>query len=128
MSKFLTQEWLDEARNMAQGQPERPGATARMQYVVTGSPEGDINYYWVLEDGKLKEAQLGKLDDAEETLTTGFDDAVKIQKGDLDANAAFMQGKVKVTGNMAKVMTLLPITNSPEYKQLQNDIAAITEF
>jgi putative sterol carrier protein len=128
MSKFLTQEWLDEARNMAQGQPERPGATARMQYVVTGSPEGDINYYWVLEDGKLKEAQLGKLDDAEVTLTTGFDDAVKIQKGDLDANAAFMQGKVKVTGNMAKVMTLLPITNSPEYKQLQNDIAAITEF
>lgn len=128
MSKFLTQEWLDEARNMAQGQPERPGATAKMQYVVTGGPEGDVNYYWVLEDGKLKEAQLGKLDDAEVTLTTGFDDAVKIQKGDLDANAAFMQGKVKVTGNMAKVMTLLPITNSPEYKQLQNDIAAITEF
>jgi hypothetical protein len=39
-----------------------------------------------------------------------------------------MQGKVKVTGNMAKVMSLLPITNSPEYKQLQSDIAAITEF
>ena len=38
------------------------------------------------------------------TLTTGYADAVKIQKGELDANAAFMQGKVKVTGNMAKVM------------------------
>ena len=54
------------------------------------------------------EAKLGKLDDAEVTLTTGYDDAVKIQKGELDANAAFMQGKVKVTGNMAKVMSLLP--------------------
>ena len=72
-------------------------------------------------------AQSG-LDDAEVTLTTGYDDAVKIQKGELDANAAFMQGKVKVTGNMAKVMSLLPITNSPEYKQLQVEIAAITEF
>ena len=82
----------------------------------------------MLQDGKLVEAQLGKLDDAEVTLTTGYDDAVKIQKGELDANAAFMQGKVKVTGNMAKVMSLLPITNSPEYKQLQADIAAITEF
>jgi putative sterol carrier protein len=128
MSKWLTQEWLDETRKMSEGQPERAGATARMQYVVTGGPDGDIDYYWVLQDGKLAEAKLGKLDDAEVTLTTGYDDAVKIQKGDLDANAAFMQGKVKVTGNMAKVMSLLPITNSPEYKQLQVEIAAITEF
>jgi putative sterol carrier protein len=128
MSKWLTQEWLDETRKMAEGQPERPGASARMQYVVTGGPEGDISYYWVLEDGRIKESKLGVLDDAEVTLTTGYEDAKKIQKGELDANAAFMQGKVKVTGNMAKVMALLPITNSPEYKKLQADIAAITEF
>jgi len=128
MSKWLSQEWLDETRKMAEGQPERPGASARMQYVVTGGPDGDINYYWILENGRLVEATLGKLDDAEVTLTTGYDDAVKIQKNELDANAAFMQGKVKVTGNMAKVMALLPITNSPEYKQLQQEIAAITEF
>jgi putative sterol carrier protein len=99
-----------------------------MQYVVTGAPDGDIEYFWILENGKLTESQLGHLDDAEVTLTTGYDDAVKIQKGELDANAAFMQGKVKVTGNMAKVMALLPITNAPEYKTLQESIAAITEF
>jgi putative sterol carrier protein len=128
MSKWLSQEWLDETRKMAESQPERPGASARMQYVVTGSPEGDIEYYWVLENGKIQESQRGHLDDAEVTLTTGYEDAMKIQKGELDANAAFMQGKVKVTGNMAKVMSLLPITNSPEYKQLQGEIAGITEF
>ena len=128
MSKWLSQEWLDETRKMAEGQPERPGASARMQYVVTGAPDGDIDYYWILENGKITESQLGKLADAEVTLTTSHPDALKIQKGELDANAAFMQGKVKVTGNMAKVMSLLPITNSPEYKQLQNEIAAITEF
>jgi putative sterol carrier protein len=128
MSKWLSQEWLDETRKMAEGQPERAGASARMQYVVTGAPDGDIEYYWILENGKISESQLGRLDDAEVTLTTGYPDALKIQKGELDANAAFMQGKVKVTGNMAKVMSLLPITNSPEYKQLQTEIAAITEF
>jgi putative sterol carrier protein len=128
MSKWLSQEWLDETRKMAEGQPERAGASARMQYVVTGGPDGDIDYYWVLENGKISESQLGRLADAEVTLTTGYPDALKIQKGELDANAAFMQGKVKVTGNMAKVMSLLPITNSPEYKQLQTEIAAITEF
>ena len=30
-----------------------------MQYVVTGGPDGDIKYYWILEDGKLLESALG---------------------------------------------------------------------
>jgi predicted lipid carrier protein YhbT len=128
MSKWLSQEWLDETRKMAESQPDRPGASARMQYVVAGGPDGDIEYYWILENGKILDSKLGRLEDAEVTLTTGYEDSLKIQKGELDANAAFMQGKVKVTGNMAKVMSLLPITNSPEYKQLQADIAGITEF
>jgi putative sterol carrier protein len=128
MSKWLTQEWLEETRQMAESQPERPGASARMQYVVTGGPEGDVKYYWVLENGKLVESKVGELPDAEVTLTQTWDDAMRIQKGELDANAAFMQGRVKVTGNMGKLMSLLPITNSPEYKKLQADIAAITEY
>jgi putative sterol carrier protein len=128
MSKWLSQEWLDETKKMAESQPERPGASARMQYVVTGGPEGDIKYYWVLENGKLQESQLGDLPDAEVTLTQTYDDAMKIQKGELDANAAFMQGRVKVTGNMAKLMSLLPLTNAPEYKQLQEQIQGITEY
>jgi predicted lipid carrier protein YhbT len=128
MSKWLSQEWLDETRKMAEGQPERPGASARMQYVVTGAPEGDVRYYWLLENGKLLEAKLGDMDDPELTLTQTYDDAMKIQKGELDPNAAFMQGRIKVAGDMAKLMALLPITNSPEYRQLQTEIRAITEY
>lgn len=128
MAKFLSQEWLDKGRELAESQPERPGASARMQYVVTGGPDGDVKYYWVLENGKLLEAKVGDMDDPEVTLTQTYDDALKIQKGELDANAAFMQGRIKVTGNMAKLMSLLPLTNAPEYKQLQTEIQAITEY
>jgi predicted lipid carrier protein YhbT len=128
MAKWLSQEWLDEGKKLSEGQPERPGATARMQYVVTGGPDGDIKYYWILENGKLIESEIGELSDAEVTLTQSYEDAMRIQKGELDANAAFMQGRVKVTGNMAKLMSLLPITNSPEYKALQAQIVEITEF
>ena len=128
MPKYLSQEWLDEGKKLAEGQPDRPGASARMQYVVTGGPEGDIKYYWVLENGKLQESQLGEMPDPEVTLTQSYEDAKKIQLGELDANAAFMQGRVKVTGNMAKLMALLPLTNAPEYKQLQEQIGAITEY
>ena len=49
--------------------PERPGATPRMQYVVTGAPDGDVKYYTVIENGKITREQLGEDADAEFTLT-----------------------------------------------------------
>jgi putative sterol carrier protein len=128
MSQYLSQEWLDETRKLAEGQPVRPGATARIQYVNTGGPEGDIKYYWVLEDGKILDSQLGDVDDPDFTLTMTYDDAMKVQKGELDANAAFMQGRMKVAGNVAKLMTLLPLTNSSEYKQLREQVREMSEF
>ena len=128
MAKYLSQEWLDETREMAADQPERPGASVKMNYVVTGAPGGDVTYHWILENGKLLASSLGALDDGEVTLTMSYDDAVKQAKGELDPNAAFMQGRVKVTGNMAKLMSLLPLTNAPEYRALQERVRTITEF
>jgi len=128
MSKFLTQEWLDETRGMADSQPERPGATARMQYIVSGAPDGDVHYYWVVENGKLLDSQVGDLPDADFSMSMTYDDALKIQRLELDPNAAFMQGRIKVNGNMAKLMSLMPITNSPEYKGLMAEIDKITEY
>ena len=128
MTKYLSQEWLDETRALADGQPERPGASARMQYVVSGGPDGDIKYYWILQDGKLLESALGTVDDVDITLTLTYEDSVKVQQGELDANAAFMQGRMKVAGNMGKFMQLLPLTNSPEYKSLQSEVLNLTDF
>jgi putative sterol carrier protein len=127
MAKYLTQEWLDNQRELAQEFPERPGATARMQYHVTGGPDGDIYYFWVLENGTLLQSELGQDPDADFTLTLSYDDSVKIQKGELDPNAAFMQGRMKVTGNMGKLMSLLPLTQSAEYKAIQEKIRAVTD-
>ncbi|MGI9032416.1 MAG: SCP2 sterol-binding domain-containing protein [Acidimicrobiales bacterium] len=128
MPKYLTQEWLDAQKDLAQTFPERPGATARMQYHVTAGPDGDIRYYWVLDEGKLVESSLGDDADADFTLTLSYDDSVKMQKGELDPNAAFMQGRMKVTGNMGKLMSLLPLTQSPEYKAIQDDIRHVTDY
>jgi putative sterol carrier protein len=128
MAKYLSQEWLDEGRKLAQEFPERPGATARMQFAVTGGPEGDVRYYQVLDNGKILESTLGEDANADFTMTSSFDDSVKIQKGELDPNAAFMQGRMKVTGNMGKLMSLMPLTQSPEYKGIQQKINEITEY
>lgn len=129
MAKYLTQEWLDLQRELAQDFPERPGATARMQYVVTGTPaDGDVSYYTVIENGVMLENTLGTDAAAEFTLSSTYDDSVKILNGELDANAAFMQGRMKVTGNMGKLMSLMPLTQSPEYKAIQAEVAEQTEL
>ena len=128
MAKYLSQEWLDLQKELAQEFPERPGASAHMQYVVTGAPDGDVKYYAVIENGKMLENRLGEDPEAEFTLSQTYDDSVKILKGELDANAAFMQGKLKVTGNMGKLMSLMPLTQSPEYKAISTKVADQTEF
>jgi putative sterol carrier protein len=126
--QHLTQEWLDQGRELAKGQPARAGATAKLQYIVTGGPDGDVKYYWVLEDGKLLESQLGVIADPDVTMTLVHADSVAIAQGELDANAAFMQGRMKVAGNMGKMMQLLPLTQSTEYQALQAELRGLTTF
>lgn len=128
MAKYLSQEWLDLQKEQAQEFPERPGATARMQYVITGAPDGDVKYFCVIDNGKMLENTLGEDPAAEFTMTQGYDDSIKVLKGELDANTAFMQGRVKVTGNMGKLMSLLPLTQSAEYKTIQARVAEQTEY
>lgn len=128
MAKYLTQEWLDLRRELARDLPERPGATARLQCVVTGTPGGDVSYVTVIDDGKVVENVLGTDDGAELTLASTYDDAVEILRGELDANAAFMQGRLKVAGDMGRLMSLMPLTQSPEHKAIQAELAEQTEL
>ncbi|CAN5175485.1 hypothetical protein BH18ACT4_BH18ACT4_12160 [soil metagenome] len=128
MPRYLSHEWLDLLVELAQEFPERPGATARMQSVITGAPEGDAKYYQVVDNGKMVEATLGEDPEAEFTMTQTYDDAVLVLKGDLDPNAAFMQGRLKVTGNMGKLMSLMPLTQSAEYKAIQAKLAEQTTY
>jgi putative sterol carrier protein len=126
--KYLTQEWLDQAKDLSQEFPEKPGATARMQYIVSGAPEGDVKYYQVIENGKMLDSQVGEDANADFSITVSYEDAVRMQKGELDANAAFMQGRIKVGGNMGKLMALMPLTQSPEYKSIQSKVNEVTEY
>lgn len=128
MTKWLSTEWFDQTRTMAADQPERPGLSARIQYEITGGPEGDVSYFWILEDGRLRSSAAGTVDAPDVTLTIVWDDAAAMQRGDMDPNVAFMQGRMKVAGSMGVMMALLPVTNTPEYQDLRRRIAEVTEF
>lgn len=124
----LSQGWLDLQRELIGDLPERPGATARVQCVVSGTPEGEVRYTLVIVDGRLASAALGTDPDAEVTCTQTYADAVELARGGLDASVAFMQGRVKVVGDMGKVMALMPLTSSPEYRAAVAEVGARTDL
>jgi putative sterol carrier protein len=126
--KYLSQEFLDETVRISQGFADRPNANASIQYEVSGGPEGDISYYWVLVGGKLRDARLGTLPDADFSLRMSYDTSVKIQQGELNPNVAFMTGKMKASGNVGKLLALMPLTQSDDFKSLQAQLRAVSEY
>ena len=127
MPQYLSQEWHDAAVSLAADYPSRAGASARMAYVVSGAPTGDVKYFQIVDDGRISSQGLGDCPTPDFTVTTTWDDSVKIMTGELDANVAFMQGRMKVAGNMGKLMALLPLTMSDEYRSLQSRLRELTE-
>jgi putative sterol carrier protein len=113
---------------MGGDRPGPVGLSARIQLEITGGPEGDVSCYRVLEDGRLASSARGAVGAPDVTLTMVWDDAVAIQRGELDPNVAFMQGRMKVAGSMGVMMALLPLTNTPECRDLRRRIASVTEF
>ena len=74
-----------------------------LQFVVTDAPDGEIRYHITVADGAAALAS-GTLDDADATITNTYETAVGISQGELNTQMAFMTGKLKVEGNMAKLL------------------------
>lgn len=128
MPAYLSQAWLDRLLAATSALPERPGATARVQHVVAGGPDGEVRYALAVVDGRVTAATLGDDPEATVVLTEQHADAVAVARGELDANAAFMQGRVKVVGDMGAVMALMPLTHSDEYRAALAEVSADTEY
>jgi len=79
-------------------------------------------------DGRFAELELGEDPDADVVLTQTHRVAVEIAKGELDAGAAFMQGRIKVVGGMGRVMALMPLTQSDEYLGALEQLDAQTDY
>jgi putative sterol carrier protein len=84
--------------------PEKaPGLDAVIQFKFTGDEPGD--WYAVIKDGKVDVAQ-GEHESPKMTLTADSSDYVKIFTGELDGMQAFMQGKLKLAGDLNLAMKL----------------------
>ncbi len=113
--KFLTDEWaqaVTEAINSNDAfKQQAAGKTVKIQNVVSGRDEGEKKYYFKLENGRA-EVATGELPDAEATLTQDYDTAAAISRNELNATAAYMSGKLKIQGDLMRLMQLQGLFNT----------------
>ena len=109
MSKheFLSDEWFTAVTELmdAHGAETPAHQNMVMNLVVTDTPWGEREMHMGARDGKGEMGQ-GLMDGADVTLTTDFGTAKEVFiSGNQQAGMqAFMSGKVKVQGDMTKLM------------------------
>ena len=85
--------------------PEKAqGVDAVIQFNFTGADAGEWNA--TIKDGKVEVAR-GSHPAPRMTLTSDSADYVKIFTGELDGMQAFMQGKIKLAGDLNLAMKLM---------------------
>jgi putative sterol carrier protein len=112
--KFLSDEWaraVTEALNSNDAfKQQAQGKTVKIQNVVN-TAEGEKKYYLDLQDGQATVA-TGELPDAEATLSSDYDTATALTKAELNATAAYMSGKLKIQGDLMKLMQFQGLFNT----------------
>ena len=84
--------------------PEKaPGLDAVIQFHFTGEQASD--WYAAIKDDKVETVE-GVHDDPKMTMTADSADYVGIFTGEVDGMAAFMQGKLKLAGDLNLAMKL----------------------
>jgi hypothetical protein len=130
---FLSDEWMAAARDIRNKYEDRATEVTqviRINQVITDVPfgAGTVHSYLDTSSGRMV-MELGELDEPDATITTDYATA-KALFVDQDPAAgmqAFMAGKVKVQGDMMKLLAMqTALPNDDTAEQVAAEIKAIT--
>lgn len=130
---FLSDEWIDEAHAIRAEYRDRAPLVPhvlRMNLVVTEIPfgEGQIDAHMDTTSGEM-ELDKGHLEEADLKITVDYATAKAILvEGNPQAGMqAFMAGRIRVEGDMAKLMALQTAPSDGSGQELAARLQAITE-
>jgi len=130
---FLSPEWIEAVkavRDKYGGDAPPVPYKMKMNQVITDSPFGDegvIKLFMDTSDGVVH-MDHGHLPDPEVTVTTDYSTARKllVDQDQAGAMQAFMSGKIKVVGDMMKIMQMNTVAPDEFTKQIANEIRDLT--
>ena len=130
---FLSPEWTEAARAIRaeyEGKTSPIPHAVKMNQIITDVPfgEGTINAHMDTSSGDLV-MEEGHIDEPDVTVTVDYETAKAIfVDGNPQAGMqAFMAGKVKVQGDMTKLMAVQSAPPDATAQEIQQKIQAITE-
>ena len=111
MAKYLTPEWVDDLDRAAQAseaiRAAAPDLVFVVEHVVTGLPEGTVRYYIEFDHGAAR-LRFGPAPRPDASFTEDHETAVAVGTGAINAQSAFMSGRLRVGGDMDKLMAAQP--------------------
>ena len=136
MPPFLSDAWMDEAKKIREevGDSDTPPAhKVRMNMVIIECPdgvgaEGTVNTHMDTSSGQL-EMDTGHLDGPDLTVTVDYETAkaIFVDQNPQAGMQAFMSGKVKVQGDMSKLMAMQQGAPDPKAAEIAERIKTITD-
>jgi len=130
---FLSDEWVSEARKIREefeGEGNPIPHQMKMNLVITEVPfgEGAIDAHMDSTDGSIK-LDLGHIDPADLKVSLDYPTAkaILIEQNPQVGMQAFMAGKIRVEGDMAKLMALQTIPPDDTAQQVAKRLREITE-
>ncbi len=124
---WLSGAWIEAAAAEGASIAGPPTLTGVVVVEVTGGPDGDAVAHAVFADGRLAGSGTGPVPAPDVTLTLTDADARAVLSGELDLAVAFMQGRMKVAGDMAPVLDLLALSATDDGRSLRDRVARLTE-
>jgi putative sterol carrier protein len=107
--KFLSEEWTQAVQDALNASDSFRNAianqSAKIQQVVS-TPEGETKYWFKLEGGQAH-LGMGQLDEpVDATISQDYETAAAVLRNELSPTAAYMSGKMRVSGDLMKLMQL----------------------
>lgn len=99
MVTYLSDEWMQQAAAALESAEVPADAEMVVQYEVSGGGNGKVRYVLDVSGGTATIVP-GKRADAPVTFTLDYDTAVAVVTGELSAQVAFMQGRMKLAGDV----------------------------
>jgi hypothetical protein len=130
---FLTPEWVQAAKDVREefkGKLAPPAHKVKMNMVITEVPFGEGTVEAFMDtSGEEAAMELGKLEGEDLTVTVDYATAkaIFIDNNPQAGMQAFMAGKIKVQGDMTKLMAMQSGAVDPAAAEVSAKIAEITE-